>query len=41
MAGQDVSGVLDAKGALEEAFYEVAPRAEEHNNEAEAEPFEG
>ena len=28
------------KSAFEEAFDEVAPRSEEHNNEAEAEPFD-
>lgn len=38
MAGKDVSAVLDAQLPLDEAFHEVAPRAEDDDDECEAHP---
>ena len=40
MAGEDISAVLDAKLALEEALNEVAPGAKDANDEGEAHPLQ-
>ena len=38
MAWEDVAAVLDAELALDEALHEVAPSAEEDDDEGKAEP---
>ena len=40
VAGEDISAVLDAELALEEALDEVAPGAKDANNEGEAHPLQ-
>ena len=40
MAGEDISAVLDAELALEEALDEVAPGAKDANDEGEAQPLQ-
>ena len=40
MAGEDISAVLDAELALEEALDEVAPGAKDANDEGEAHPLQ-
>ena len=41
VARQDMSRILNAKGALEERFYEVAPSAEDDNHQSKTCPLDG
>ena len=40
MTWENMSGIFDAKGALEERFYKIAPGAEDDNDESETSPLE-